>query len=306
MDIRQLRYFIGIVESGSFSEAARKLHIVQPALSQRLADLEEELSAQLLVRGRTGVTMTDAGAELYQRARIIVKQLEAAKIAVQEKAGTARGGVSIGVLRSLVHVVGGALFMRVKQELPDIQLTIVEGYSDELMARLHATRLDLAMQVVSAQNKGLPCIPLFAERVCLVGTKGFMPARAKIIKLTYLEGLPLLLNARHPGHDLLLDLAERSGVALSMIGGIEDTSSVLDVCAASMAVTLLPESSARRAGVTHGLLHVYVNEPEMVRELVLVGNPDVPKTGAVAAVEAVFLKLVAELLDRGATKRETS
>ena len=297
MDIRQLRYFICIVESGSFSEASRKLHIVQPALSQRLADLEEELSAQLLVRGRTGVTMTDAGAELYQRARIIVKQMDAAKVAVQEKAGKACGGVSIGVLRSLVHVIGGALFMKVKQELPDIQLTVVEGYSDELMARLRATRLDLTMQVVSPHNKGMPSLPLFAERVCLVGTRSFMPARVKSIKLTHLEGLPMLLNARHPGHDLLLELAERSGVTLSMVGGIEDTSSVLDVCAASMAVTLLPESTARRAGVTHGLLRVPLDEPDMVRELVLVGNPDVPKTGAVAAVEAVFLQLVAEMLE---------
>ena len=76
MDVRQLRYFVGIAESRSLTEAARRLHIVQPALSQRLSDLEKSLEVQLVVRGHVGTALTPAGTELYEHAKRILKRVQ--------------------------------------------------------------------------------------------------------------------------------------------------------------------------------------------------------------------------------------
>ncbi|MER9146996.1 LysR family transcriptional regulator, partial [Mesorhizobium sp. M0871] len=76
MDIRQLRYFVGVVEAGSFTRAAAILHIAQSALSLHVRQLEESFGTQLLVRDRTGVSVTASGARLLERGRSILKEVQ--------------------------------------------------------------------------------------------------------------------------------------------------------------------------------------------------------------------------------------
>ena len=76
MNLKQLKYFVQITDSGSLSKAARILHIAQPSLSLQLKNLEEELGVTLLVRHARGVTPTDLGTMLYEQARLIVRQTE--------------------------------------------------------------------------------------------------------------------------------------------------------------------------------------------------------------------------------------
>lgn len=85
MDLRQLKYFVQIVESGSLAKASRQLFIAQPALSQHIAKLESEVGKPLLIRTAKGVTPTENGAALHHHARFILRQLEQAlSIARQE------------------------------------------------------------------------------------------------------------------------------------------------------------------------------------------------------------------------------
>jgi LysR family nitrogen assimilation transcriptional regulator len=81
MELRQLRYFVSIVDHGSLSRAALVLHVAQPALTQQLRQLEEELGAQLLHRSAHGVTSTDAGKVFYEHAQAILKQVADARAA---------------------------------------------------------------------------------------------------------------------------------------------------------------------------------------------------------------------------------
>ena len=118
MKLRQLRYFAEIVESGSLSEASRRLHVVQPALSRSLADLEAELTTPLLVRSRVGVQPTAAGQLLHAQARLIARQVETAAALVRECGKHPQGKVSIGVLRSDASALAGVLFRTMQQELP--------------------------------------------------------------------------------------------------------------------------------------------------------------------------------------------
>ena len=109
MDIRQLRTFVHVAELGSFSKAADRLHIAQPALSRQIRLLESELKAALFIRHGRGVRLTDAGTLFLDRASGILRQIEQARADVAAEAGDVSGEVSIGVPPSVGIVLTGHL-----------------------------------------------------------------------------------------------------------------------------------------------------------------------------------------------------
>jgi len=296
MDIRHLRYFMAMVEGGSLSEASRRLHVAQPALSQRLADLEEELGVQLFVRGPGGIAVTEAGTELYARAAAIVKQMESARAAVREKAGHAQGPVAIGILKSVAPIVAAPLYLAIKRELPAVTPEIVVGYSDELRQRLRASQLDIAMQVHAAHEKYAPATVLYRERLCLIGPAPLVVDRAAPLKLEQLAGIPLILSSMQPIHRMLRAEAARRGVTLDIVGGVEDSRALFDICATGAAATLMAESVAVPRAGDAGLVHAPLDEPRLARQVVLAFNDNVMKTGAIIAAEAILARLLRERL----------
>ncbi|HEX8360132.1 MAG TPA: LysR family transcriptional regulator [Longimicrobium sp.] len=88
MDFRHLRYFVAIAEEGTFTRAARRLYIAQPALSKQIHDLEEEIGVRLLVRSARGAALTAPGAELLEHARSLLKAEEVARTRIRGLAAT--------------------------------------------------------------------------------------------------------------------------------------------------------------------------------------------------------------------------
>ena len=101
MQFRQLRYFVKIVDAGSFSRAASVVHVAQPALSQQIAELEERLGVMLLQRSARGVRPTAAGEILYKEASAILHQLDQLPSAIRPSSGEPEGTVSLGFVSSL-------------------------------------------------------------------------------------------------------------------------------------------------------------------------------------------------------------
>src|SRR5262249_39560765 len=97
MQFRHLRYFVKVVEAGSFSRAAANIHVAQPALSQQVAELEERLGFTLLERNSRGVRATPAGEVLFREASSILRQLEQLPGIVRSSSGEAEGTVSLGM-----------------------------------------------------------------------------------------------------------------------------------------------------------------------------------------------------------------
>src|SRR5260370_17829853 len=95
LELQQLRYFVGIADSGSFTTAGRELHVAQPSVSKQVRKLESELGAVLLERGRAGVTLTDAGAILLPWAKPVLADLDGARSEVADLATLARGRLSV-------------------------------------------------------------------------------------------------------------------------------------------------------------------------------------------------------------------
>jgi LysR family nitrogen assimilation transcriptional regulator len=109
MDVRQLRYFVSIVDAGSLSKAAQKLFIAQPSLSQQIAGLEIELKTKLLLRSAQGVMPTTAGSVLYRHARLVLRQMEQIRADVRDDSGGEAGTVAVGLPTSIAAILATPL-----------------------------------------------------------------------------------------------------------------------------------------------------------------------------------------------------
>src|SRR5215475_12455289 len=168
MDLRQLRYFVGIVQAGSLSRAADKLHVAQSAISHHLASLETELDRQLVTRGPRGVRLTEAGTILYRHAEAILQHIESARRDTMSTHKVPSGRVSIGFPTILVPILSRELFARVRAEYPQILLHISDGNSWLVREKLINGRLDVAVLYQSQPERGMAVEPLLQEELFYV------------------------------------------------------------------------------------------------------------------------------------------
>jgi len=294
MDVRQLRYFVGIAESRSLTEAARRLHIVQPALSQRLSDLEKSLEVQLVVRGHVGTALTPAGTELYEHAKRILKQIDYATAAVKEKAGVMEGVLTIGLLRSLSPVLGVRLFSELREAMPGVQPQIRVGYSSELEVMLSQGALDLAT-LVSEPGQGGARTMAFSDHLCLVGSEAMLNSVPRRPRLKHVAGMPLLLSPMQPAHQLVMDAAEQQQLQLDVVGGIEDVTSILALCKAGWGVTILTSFVAARCGMAVRP----ISERGLERHLRIALQHDAHRSAAVLVSESILDRVLRDVLRQG-------
>ncbi|QRG06353.1 LysR family transcriptional regulator [Xanthobacter dioxanivorans] len=145
MDIRQLKYFVQIAESGNFSRAAEVLRIAQPSLSQQMKNLEEELGVGLLLRHARGVTLTELGQQLYDHARRILQEVDRVKDVVRSSSLNPSGRVSVGLPTSACRGLGLPLIQALAERQPNISLHVVEAMTGYLDDFLQHGRLDVAL-----------------------------------------------------------------------------------------------------------------------------------------------------------------
>jgi LysR family nitrogen assimilation transcriptional regulator len=138
MDFRRLRSFVQIAEHGSISRAAAAAGLAQPALSQQLAALEQDLRVKLVERSTTGVRLTPEGEVLYGRAQIILRQVEEVRADLRSPTHRLSGPVAIGLPPSLSESLTVPLLLAMCRDHPDLRPQVVEEGSpflEELLAK---------------------------------------------------------------------------------------------------------------------------------------------------------------------------
>ncbi|MGE5087843.1 MAG: LysR substrate-binding domain-containing protein, partial [Candidatus Levyibacteriota bacterium] len=201
MDIRQLRYFTEIVESGSLSKASRQLFIAQPALSQQLSKLEDEVGRPLLKRSSRGVAPTENGLALYHHARFMLRQLDQAMSIARQESGAIHGMVSVGLPATTVLALGLPLVRRVRERYPSILLNVVEGMSGHLGQMMRLGQLDLAVLFSSNVAPDVSIDVLLEEElfVILPQDSKLVPPRRTSLTLAEAAALPLILPTGEHG-----------------------------------------------------------------------------------------------------------
>src|SRR5580765_1814778 len=156
MELRHLRYFVAVAEEGSLTvAAARRLHTAQPSLSRQIRDLEYEVGAQLLTRSARGIELTAAGRVFLDHARLALAQVEAAGEAARGAARPAKPSFALGFLTGQEIDWLPEAIRLLREELPDIEITIASQYSPDLAGALMRGKLDVAFLRPEAQTTDL-------------------------------------------------------------------------------------------------------------------------------------------------------
>src|ERR1700676_280794 len=169
MELRHLRYFVAIAETGSLTTAAeQRLHTAQPSLSRQIRDLEDEVGVQLLTRSARGVELTAAGRAFLDHARLALAQSEAAIQSARRAAHPAKPVFALGFLTGQEVDWLSEAMQVLRDELPKIEVTISSQYSPLLGDALMKGKLDLAFMRAEPDMPDLTYQPIAKEPLVAV------------------------------------------------------------------------------------------------------------------------------------------
>jgi LysR family transcriptional regulator, nitrogen assimilation regulatory protein len=145
MNLRQLRYFVGVLDAGNMTRAAEQLHVAQTALGMQIRQLEEELGVALLIRHSRGVEATKAGQLLHSRAVAILSLVEQTRQEVAACDRELSETIRFGITPALMLVVGTELALTVRERLPHMFLSMVEAMSHVQVEMLMRGEVDFIL-----------------------------------------------------------------------------------------------------------------------------------------------------------------
>lgn len=243
MDLRQLRYFTQIVESGSLSKASRQLFIAQPALSQQLSKLEAEVGKPLFTRSSKGVAPTDNGLALYHHARFMLRQLDQALSIARQDATAVQGMVSVGLPATTVSALGLPLVRAIRERYPSILLNVVEGMSGHLGQMMRMGQLDLAVLFAADVAPDVTVESLLDEElfVMIPRHSTLVAPRRTSIAIAEAAALPLILPTS--AHGLRRRIAaefEQRGLSAHIVAEIDSLSLLMNCVYNGMGATIKP------------------------------------------------------------------
>lgn len=246
------------------------------------------------------MTLTESGEKLLSRVSGIIRQLEQAVDEVRSSSESITGNVAIGLMPSINSVLAVRLIEKVKSELPQVTLRIVEGYSGHLIEWLHRGDLDISFLYGPAHDLHLRCTGLLYENIALISAPGKLNNLGKEIQLSDIAHLPIVLPSRPHGIRILVDNAvAKAGVKLNVeISG--DAFEVLKSLVKTGNYHAFIPLSAVNEDIREGTLEARTFiSPTIKRQLVLAMAPDRKNTRAAQATLKIITSEIEKMVGEG-------
>lgn len=292
MELRQLRYLVALADEQHFTRAAAREHIAQPALSQQIRRLEQEVGLALVERTTRKVTVTEEGWALVARARRILAEVDAAAAEMQAFTGVRSGHVMVGTMHTMGPVDVSLALAVFHQRHPGVELTVREESSQELAEMLRDDLLDLAFLSVTErmESHGLGLHQLVSEELVVALPRDHPLAGHSQVRMaelaqeqfiSYREGARL--------RELLVFAAHTAGFEPQVKLESNESERIRRLVARHMGVAILPRSDAEQPGADVAVAPLV--QPSLRRDITLACREG--RRLAPAAVE--FLALSKEL-----------
>ena len=294
MELRLLRYFQAVAEELSFSKAARRLHVAQPALSRAVKELEEKLGVVLMLRNRRAVSLTEAGAVLPHEIGVLFQRVDDAVRRVQRTASGEEGELRVGYIGPPTQAFLGRLLAEFRRRYPRVSVLLEERTPERVWEMVARGRLAIGLTrpVLAHEAHGLSTMLLRREPFHGVFPAGHPLARRRTVPWRSLAGEPLIILARREGvglHDAILAACHRARFTPRLVHTPSVIGTVISYVEAGAGIGIIPDSvAALGAG---GPLVFRPLAPVQAIELVMVWSDAEPSPAASA-----FRALVAEWL----------
>jgi DNA-binding transcriptional LysR family regulator len=288
MELRQLAYFVAVVEEASFTKAAERMHVAQPGVSAQIRQLEREFGQELLDRSGRTVTITEAGRTVLPFARVALAAVDGAKLAVDELAGLVRGHVAIGMVTSHNVDIPGML-ASFNKDYPAVGITLAEAHSSALVEDVRSGRLDVAIVGVAEDPPDLELHTLSDEP--LVAAVSGKRTKGKIA-IGELKDQPLICLPRGTGIRAILEQACAAAGFQPHVALEAGTPLVLaELAERGLGMAILPESVVRNRP---GLRSLEIAGADLRGRLALAWRENAPRSPAARAFVTHAVRFVAE------------
>jgi len=212
LSLKQIRYFASIAEHGSFRQAALRLNVTQPTLSNQVAGLEELLDVQLFERTRSGTSLTIEGRELLTSARRIIEEAQGFAMQAGSLSGGGAGTYRMGVTPTLGPYLLPHILSPIHTKYTDLKLYVREDAPSDLEYGLLNSQHDFILSTQPIMSSSLVVVPLFREPLKLVISRDHKLANKKTINRMDLLGEQVLtIGEHHLFHRQITELCEKVG-----------------------------------------------------------------------------------------------
>jgi len=243
MELRHLRYFVAVAEEGSLTLAAeRRLHTAQPSLSRQIRDLEYEVGAQLMVRSAHGIELTAAGRAFLDHARLALAQVDAAREAARRAARPAKLSFALGFLTGKEIDWLPEAIRLLRDELPNIDITVSSQYSPDLADALVRGKLDVAFLRREVRATDLMFKLVATEPFVVVLPSDHRLASQEAINPHDMVGETFIAvsNTAPVGRKVVDDYLRRSGIDIKPDHEADHLAMAMSLVASTRGVALLP------------------------------------------------------------------
>ena len=269
MEIRQLRAFVAIADSGTFTAGAQRVNVTQAAISMQIRQLENETGAPLFIRAPRRVILTEAGEHLLLRARQILREHDAALEEIAELTGAERGRLRIGSASAMVTTDSlPAILQSLKNEHARAEVTVSSGTSEALVEQILAGELDIAFVSLPVEARGIQTERLSQDELVAIGSPKHRLAGQATVSPYALAGEKLILGERGGNTRRLIDLFfAQAGVSLTVAMELSRQAAIRRMVEEDMGVGIVPLHSVREAIEAGRLVRWWIEGAEINWEL---------------------------------------
>ena len=247
MDIRQLRAFAAIAETGTFTAAAERVHVTQAAISMQIRQLERETGVRLFVRAPRRVLLTEAGEKLLERARVILREHDAALHELAALTGADKGRLRIG---SASAMVSGDPLPQILKQLraahAGVEASVMSGTSEDLVHRLMNGEIDAAFVSLPVEARGVQTELLNEDYLVAIASPRHKLAKQKVVSAYALSSEKLILGERGGNTRRLIDqFFAQAGVTPNVAMELSRLAAIKRMVEEDMGVGIVPLQSVQ-------------------------------------------------------------
>lgn len=247
MEIRQLRAFVAVAETGTFTAGARRVHVTQSAISMQIRQLEEEAGVQLFVRAPRRVLLTEAGERMLLRARSILHEHDAALLEMAEMAGTERGRLRVGSASANISAESlPPVLKTLRERHPQMEIFVKTGTSEALVEQILSGELDMALVSLPVEARGVKTETLMRDSLVAIVCPEHPLAKERVVSAYTLANEKLILGERGGNTRRILEqFFAEAGVRPTVSMELNRLASIKRMVEAGMGVGIVPSQSVR-------------------------------------------------------------
>ena len=288
MEMHQLRYVAAVARTGNFSRAAEQCHVAQPSLSQQIQKLEDELGERLFERLPRSVKLTPVGESFLPRALRILSEADDALREARETGTLVRGQVTLGALPTIAPYLLGPVLAKFGRKFPEVQVTVVEDTTAQLLKQLEACEIDLAITSLPIDEHRFTVQPLFTEELLLAVPRDHPLATKRSISVADVEKEKfILLKEGHCLGDQVLRFCNRHDFHPQISCRSAQIETIKALVQSGLGISLIPRMAIQGAKSKN---HYYrsFSPPQPERAIAAIWMISRPPGRAVAALLAML------------------